>query len=306
MKVLVFGSIPPPAVGHRQSLLHEVLRRKSEGDDVEVVALDHLAAAHSYLSTPGLPAVVEVGLLARRAEAVVLQLEPGLPVRHSASRAERTAALVGLSAALRVPGEVVLRLAHRDDLPGGPGGRAGVQLWKVATRIEVGDVGLRDELAAVVGPLADRIVVIETPSGGGGTVGRAGQLASSMPAEQSGWGEGAEATADHVVALVRRRAAASRRSLGERGRLPVPGGGTGTRVDQWQWLPTPGAGVPDLGPVRYASPSQGGRRRGARRETSVRSAARRLLAAAERRPMTRPAAHLARTALSEVRAARAR
>jgi hypothetical protein len=292
MKVLAVGSIPPPAGGHRDALLAEVLRRRSEGDAVQVLAVDPLAAAHRYLSAPGLAAVIEIALSARGVNAVVLQLEPGLPVRHGAGRLERTVALMGLAAALRGK-QVTIRLDHRDDLPGGPGGRAANELWKIASAIEVGDETLRAELAPVLGSLADRLAVAPTSR----------VLTEAATAIDRGspqdWGDGAEATASHVLEVVRRRAAAEREAIGRRGRLPIPGGGTGTRVAQWQWLPVPGAGVPDLGPI--AVPASNSRIEARRSAPSLRRQARRLLAVAERHSATRPAAHLARMAWVELR-----
>ena len=304
MKVLVVGSIPPPPVGHRQALLKAVLQLRQEGHDVEIVSLDPLAAAHCYLAAPGLAAAVEVGLLARRAGALVVQIEPGLPVRRTAGKAERTAALVVLAAALRSNENVTVRLQQPTDLPGGTGGRAARELWKAANRIEVGDEAMRSDLARILGPLGDRVSVALTSApwfedqGTGPT--------SSAP---GGWGEGADTTAAQVQAVVRARAAAQRESLATRGRLSVAGG-SAPPLAQWQWLPSPGAGVPDLGPVRVrAKPGRragrrmaGGRGHVSARSHPVRRAATSILAAAERRPLTRPAAHLARLVFVELRA----
>ena len=301
MKVLVVGSVPPPPLGHRRALLHDVLRLRREGHDVEIVSLDPLSAAHRYLAAPGLAAAVEVGLLARGADAVVLQIEPGLPVRHNAGRAERTAALVALAAGLRSNENVTVRLQHPDDLPGGAGGRAAVELWKAATHIEVGDEATRSDLVSMLGPLGERVSV--TPP----SEGEQGQHPRPGIAALAGWGDGAAATAAQVQAVVRERAAAERESLARRGRLPVTGKGRHPRVPQWQWLPAPGAGVPDLGPIR--GDKAGRRRRGGRRGSpspgrpSARRVAVSMLAAAERRAVTRPAAHFARLALLELRAA---
>ncbi|MGC9961642.1 MAG: hypothetical protein ABSE47_07030 [Acidimicrobiales bacterium] len=299
MKVLVVGSVPPPLTGRRQSLLAEVLRLRREGHEVQIVGLDPLSAAHRYLSAPGIPAATEVGLLARKADAVVLQIEPGLPVRLTAGRLERAAALLVLSKALSRKANVTLRVEHLDDLPGGPGGRAGMQLWAGASRIEVGDDETLQQMLGILGPHAERVSLmvrsdLATESEGGPTIVR------------DGWGEGADTTAGQVQAVVRARAAEERQALAVRGLL-LAGEQPRPRVPQWQWLPTPGAGVPDLGPIRLehgryrARGRQPRPRRSLLQKVSVRRAATWALASAERRPLTRPAAHLARTAYLELR-----
>ncbi len=301
MRVIVVGSVPPPSGGHRGALLAEVLRLRSQGHEVEIVSLDPLAASHSYLAAPGVPAAIEAGLLARRADVLIVQLEPGLPVRNGAGRAERAAALMAMARALR-GADVTLRLHHPDDLPGGPGGRAGIELWAAARRIEVGSESLRDELAGILGPLAERLVVAVGPDDGPDRL---------DGASLESWGDGADATAAQVMSLVRLRAAAEREHLWHRGMLDEPGRERPARVAQWQWLPAPGAGVPDLGRLRRGSQGHPGRGRlrrpssGSRRPApvalSVRRGASRLLAAAERRPATRSVAHLARLTWIEIR-----
>lgn len=298
MRILVVGSVPPPLTGHRAALLAEVLRLRGEGHDVEIASLDPLSAAHRFLAGPGVVAVGEIGLLARSAEAIVVQLEPGLPVRTRAGRGERTAALMALAAVLRRCSDVTVRLHDPNDLPGGHGGRAGTELWKAAGRIEVGDDRTRTELAALLGPFGERVSIVRPP----------GDAEPVVVAGLDGWGDGADVSASHVLAIVRARAAAERASLARRGRLPASATSLGVRVPQWQWLPAPGAGVPDLGAIRR--PSGRGRGRGAQpvdsshsepERRSLRRAATPLLAAAERHAATRPLAHLARLAWVELR-----
>ncbi|MGA2208162.1 MAG: hypothetical protein ABSH30_00850 [Acidimicrobiales bacterium] len=301
MKILVVGSVPPPMSGHRQDLLDEVLRFRHEGHDVVILALDPLSAAHRFLPAGGIAAAIEIGLSARKFDAVVLQIEPGLPVRHSAGRIERMAGLLALAAALRTKAEVTVRLQHPDDLPGGLGGRAGLELWKSVARIEVGDEEMRAQLANLLGASGDSVAVSATSEPPAGS--RLGLAAVSVS-----WSDGAATTAAQVQSVVRARAAAERESLAARGRLTIEGLHPGPRVPQWQWLPSPGAGVPDLGPIRQADRGAGRRRPRARRASSasagysMRRAVSAVLATAERWAVTRPLAHLARLTLIEVRA----
>jgi len=298
MRILVVGSVPPPLAGHRASLLAEVLRLRRDGHDVEIVSLDPLAAAHRYLVAPGIAAVGEIALLARRFDAVIVQLEPGVPVRPSAGKGERAAALIALAAILRRCSDVTLRLHEPDNLPGGPKGKGQLAMWQAAGRIEVGDEEMRVEVARLLGPLGDRVSVAT------GERALAEQFAA---ADISRWGDGADATASHILAIVRANAAAERASIVRRERGGGSGGGPEVRVPQWQWLPAPGAGIPNFGPILTTSTGTDRHRRDtvAAKPTSVvrllRRAATSVLVAAERRPTTRPVARMARLALVELR-----
>jgi hypothetical protein len=300
MKILVVGSVPPPLGGHRGSLLAEVLRLRREGHGVEIFSLDRLAAAHRYLAGPGLATVVQIGVFARRADAVIVQLEPGLPVRRSAGRSERRAVLSALAAILRRCPDVTLRLCQPSDLPGGLGGRAALGLWKAAGRIEVGNEEARAELAGLLGPLDGRLSsMADAPIDPG----------QPVDAGLGGWGDGADATASRVFTVVRARAAAQRESLASRARLGVPGAGLENRVPQWQWLPAPDAGVGDLGPFcTVRSPGGHGLRRAVSARSvsvrrSLRQAAMSVMVVAERGPVTGSLVHLVRLALVELRSA---
>lgn len=293
MKILAIGSVPPPRTGHQQSLLDAVLGLRAEGHEVRVMSPDPLSAAHGFLIGSGLPGAAEAGLLARRAEAVVIQIERGFPVRPTAGRLERSLALLTLAAMLRGHGDVTLRLHHLDDLPGGPGGRPALELWKTARRIEVGDAVIAERLGRLLPELSGRLTVVAR---------REPPAAISAHAEAGGecWGAGADITADQVQALVRQRAAQARGVLATRRHAcqSTPQ----ARVPLWEWLPAPGAGVPELGPQRRDRHGADGESTTTRRR-SARQLGSAALAAAERRPLTRPAAQLTRVALAEIRGA---
>ncbi len=281
MRVLAAGSTPPPEGARQGSFLAEVLALRQEGAEVEVLALDPLASAHRYLAGPGLTCALEVALAARRCDRVIVQLEPGLPVRGRAGRIERAICLLALSAALGAGPPATIRLTGLDDLPGGFGGRAARRLWKVATRIEVGDESVAAALSGEMSELADRLVVQG-----------AGPAGPAPGAAVEGWAEKGPVSACEAMAVVRRRAAAERLALAGRGMLPGPGSDGRTRVPQWEWLPCPGAGVPDLGALGPRPP----------RSSPSRRAALAVLAAAERREVTRAVARLALSLRREARA----
>ena len=68
-------------------------------------------------------------------DSVVVQLQPGLPVRARARRFERSLSLLVFSLVLRRARRVVIRLERLEDLPGGPGGQAAMRVWRAAERI---------------------------------------------------------------------------------------------------------------------------------------------------------------------------
>ncbi len=276
MRVLVVGSVPPPANPRSASLLAEVIGYRRQGAAVEVLAPPGLSVAHRYLVTSGPLAALEIAKAAQGIDVLVLQLEPGFLVSDAAGRAGRAVGLVVLATALRgVRAEIVLRLHSMHDLPGGQGGRAAERLWSLANRIEVGDEETRAQLAEMLGDAAGKVTVARAPA--------------EPPLLREPFGDlGADADAEAVTGLVRARAAARRAQL--LGPVPIAGGPDRSqiRVPLWEWAPSPGAGVPSW--VTTAGPGRSGAVSGARQ------VARAALLAAEARPLTRPLAHYARLA----------
>jgi hypothetical protein len=271
--VLVVGSLPPPCDERRSSLLEKVLELKASGREVTVLSADPLAVAHHYLPATGVVSALGTFAKGRRFAEVVLQIEPGLPVRGRAGRLERAAALTALAAALGRLGRVTLRLDHPDDLVGGYGGRPAVMLWQQADRIEVGSEEVGKAITGLLGEgAADVVVVARRPVG-----------STPRPDGDADW-QGAEAmTAADVVTVVRKRAAERRTHLADAGLLQPASSDGITRVPQWEWLPAPGAGVPDLGAVPRKSPAP----------SPLRKVATPMLVAAERHAWSRLAAHAA-------------
>jgi hypothetical protein len=282
MRILAAGSVPPPANGHRASLLQEVARLRGEGHDVDVLSLDPVAAAHRYMGAPGLPAALEAGLAGRRFDRVVVQLEPGLPVHPRARRAGRAIALMAFAAVLHRLPDVTIRWDRPDDLRGGPGGRPGQALWAAAQRIEVGPAIDTDQLTSLLPDGWDRLRIV--PAG----------AAKPIVEPEVDWGDGAAVSATQVNEVVRRRAAATRQSLQM---SPPQGSAAGARVEQWEWLPAPELGVPNFRQLVADGPAHHAAARSMRRLATA------TLAAAERHGSTRAAAQVARWALSELRAA---
>lgn len=276
MKVLVIGSLPPPATDRSRALLAEVLRQRREGAEVEVLSPTPSAVAHRNLELAGPAAAIEIAVAARKADRVIVQLEPGFPLADDTGRAGRALGLGALATALRAArGEVTVRLHAIDDLARGAGGRSAAGLWQLAAAIEVGDEATRDRLAEDLGPeLAGRISLALGPIPLGGSRG-------------AGAGLGADASLTTVTGIVRARAASEREQvLGE----PVGPSGSSRarpRVPLWQWSPVPGAGVPE-----WASPPAPATAGG----PPLRRVARACLLAAESRELTRPLARGARAA----------
>lgn len=241
MKVLVIGSLPPPATERSRGLLAEVLRLRSQGEQVEVLSPEATSVAHRYLNLSGPGAAIEVAAAARRADAVVVQLQPGFPFEATASRADRALSLLALAAALRnVKAEVTVRLHSLDDLPGGGGGRAADALFAAAQRIEVGDEETRERLSEVVtDERAARISLSIPPFPQNFTRRTEGDLAG-------------EASLEAVSALVRSRAARERDALlGEEATGITPS--EQPQVPLWQWAPRPGVAIPHVVQTSFVS-----------------------------------------------------
>ncbi len=194
MKVLVVGSLPPPERARSEALRAEVVRRLADGDTVEIVAPDPVATAHRYLAAGGLPACLQVATMVSGFDSVIVQLQPGLPVRARAGRLERSVCLFAFAVALRRAHRVEVRLERLEDLPGGAGGRVALRLWRCAERVVTEDEEQRARFLDEVGRQADRLVVTSRP-------------AAEVVDDEGAWADGGVASVENVLELVRRRAA---------------------------------------------------------------------------------------------------
>ncbi len=266
MRVLVVGSLPPPECARAEALRAEVVALLAEGHTVEVIAPDPVATAHRYMTTRGIPGCLWLATLVSGFDSVVVQLQPGLPVRERAGRLERELSLVALSFALRRGRQVAIRLERPDDLPGGPGGRAALLLWRRAERIVVGSDDQRTAFVAAVGLPAEQMVICSARKHG----------VHDIDVDDGGWGAGTDISAENVLELVREKAARERRELAESGSAHFPG---------WDRLPASGFALAELDSVLAQSP-QAIRKPG--------DLARSALAVADRRPLLRPLVRIVR------------
>ncbi len=272
MRVLVVGSLPPPESARAGALRTEVVGLLAEGHTVEVVAPDPVATAHRYISASGIPACVRLWTMVSGFDSVVVQLQPGLPVRERAGRLERELSLVALSLVLRRGRHVVVRLESLDDLPGGPAGRGALLLWRSADRIVVGSDAERAALVAAVGAPLESAVTGSRPEHG----------APAARADDGGWGEGSDISAENVLELVRMRAARERQELaGESAHLPG-----------WERLPATGVASAELDLAQSRAPE---------RPRTPGDIARSVLAVADRRPVLRPVVRAIRVAYRSAR-----
>jgi hypothetical protein len=201
MKVLVVGTVPPPGGEAAERLAAVATALIASGDTVELLSPDARSAAHRSARLGGPLLAVELALRARRFDALVLNLEPGLPLTATADRATRGITLAALGLALRAYGQVTIRLPSPIPLPGGVGGRATQALWAAASRVVVENEDDRDRILLAPGIVAANVVVEAPPEPARGTTERGyGGLAIDDGALRA-----------TVQSLVRARAASDRR-----------------------------------------------------------------------------------------------
>ncbi len=198
MRVLVVGTVPPPGGAGAQALARVAASLVASGEQVEVLSPDVRSAAHRSARLDGLFLALRLALAARRFDALVLRIEPGVPLAPTTGRGPRAAALAALGAATSLFGQVTLRLDTPVPIPGGLGGRATTRLWASATRIVVASEDDRDQILAAPGVLAERVEVEEPAP-------------ASHPVALQSWAVATDdRLRDSVLALVRARAARDR------------------------------------------------------------------------------------------------
>jgi len=269
VRVLVVGSLPPPERARAEALRAQVVDLLAEGHTVEVVGLDPVATAHRYLAASGVPGCLQLAAMVRGFDLVVVQLQPGLPVRARAGQFERALSLRAFAFALRRARHVVVRIESMEDLPGGPGGRAALRVWRGAERIVVGDEDQRDRFVDAVGRHAE-LLAVSSPE------------PRRTDDDEGSWGDSSDASLENVLELVRLRAARERRSLASSDAVHLAG---------WDRLATPGMAMTESD-VALLGPPEGPRKPA--------DLARKALAAADRRPSLWRLARAARLARRSV------
>lgn len=265
MRVLVVGSLPPPESARSLSLRSAVVALAAAGHSVEVVAPDPVATAHRYLVMTGIPGCIQLATLTKGFDSVLVQVQPGLPVRARAGRLERELSLRAFGLALRRAAHVVVRIEDPSDLPGGASGHAASLAWRCCERIELATEQLQQQFVAEAG---QKVAPLVSCSGGAGVV---DQL-------EDGWGEADELSREDVLGMVRSRSARERADLVGRGQAHLAG---------WDYIARPGIAI-DQRDMVVAAPGAISTRPG--------DMARRLLALADRRPKLRYVARGARLA----------
>lgn len=200
MRILIVGTVPPPADGFSRNLAEVAAGALANGDEVDVLSPDVRSAAHLHASLGGLRLAVHLVARARRYDALVLRIEPGLPLGPNAGRLERAACLGALGLALGLWRDVTLRLDSPMPLPGGVGGRATSRMWRSATRIVVDSAEDQVELSRVPGIGAVQVATV------------APVMSPRLPAAESWAALGEEPSREAVLGLVR-AAALKQRSM---------------------------------------------------------------------------------------------
>lgn len=200
MKVLVVGTVPPPGGQSAKELAAIVADRIEAGDNVEVLSPDPRSAAHHTANLETLMLPLRLALMSPRFDALVLRVEPRLPLGEQTNRLVRAATLFALGLVFAMYSEVTVRLDSPIPLPGGVGGRATTDMWRRASTIVVANESDRQRILSAPGVNPDRVEVV-VPSAG-----------VAVDHDHS-WPQATEADLrEQVLARIRLRADAERRS----------------------------------------------------------------------------------------------
>lgn len=213
MRVLVVGTVPPPGGQSAKELAAVVADRVEAGDSVEVLSPDPRSAAHHTANLETLMLPLRLALMSTRFDALVLRIEPRLPLGEQTNRLVRGATLFALGVVFGMYSEVVIRLDSPIPLPGGVGGRATADMWRRASTIVVANDSDRQRILSAPGVEADRVKI-------------AMPLEAADSDRDHAWPQATEVDLrEQVLAKIRLRADAERRSNDARVELGATGVG---------------------------------------------------------------------------------
>jgi len=159
MRVLVAGSLPPPDNERAAALFGLAADLAEAGETVELLSPQRRWAWQSGGQLGGVAGCLNLYRTRSRFDRLVLQVEPGVPLRRRATRLERALIMVLLGRVLSSYSEVTLCLHDLDDLPQGVGGRAMRPLWTAVDSVVVAREADRAVVLQASGLPEDRVVV---------------------------------------------------------------------------------------------------------------------------------------------------
>ncbi|MCU1491174.1 MAG: hypothetical protein JWM85_2579 [Acidimicrobiaceae bacterium] len=210
MRVLVVGTVPPPGGEAARALALAAADLAAEGNEIEVLSPEFSSAAHRQARLDGFRLPFQLAAAARDFDALVLRIQPGLPFRPDARRLTRAAILALIGLALRGYSQVTIYLDTPVPIPWGLGGRPTKGLWSRATTVVVENAEDRKNLLAVPGMDPDRVLIAPRQVPARSVI----STGWSLEHEEEPWAE--------VLALVRSRAATTRKMMGAGGERAEP------------------------------------------------------------------------------------
>jgi hypothetical protein len=158
VRILVAGPYPPAPDAAAVEAVRAVERLVAASHEVEVLSpLPSAAGAHAPLA--GLRGAVTLARLARRFDALYLQVGRHTLFRPEAPKLRRIVDSLALAAALRLWRRTTADAGDLSDVPGGGGGLSGRIVWGAIGEVLVAGEGERAHLSALARLPVQRIAV---------------------------------------------------------------------------------------------------------------------------------------------------